>query len=173
MVGMATFIVKRRRELWFAAKAIMQVPEGCAHSDRIERGPRSGACTLDHNVPGRVPRLSQRSIPRVRDPSLPRNRFVPLLLIRLSQLQPVDGFGHVSCRDPRAPTEHFLLSRNLAPALVAPADIVTWRIADAEFVCSLSFASRLIHADQSIRILLAVSLSAAFTVRSIGLSVQL
>ncbi|KAJ7065415.1 aldolase domain-containing protein [Mycena amicta] len=62
----------------------------------------------------------------------------------------VDGFGHVSCRDPRAPTEHFLLSRNLAPALVAPADIVTWRIADAEPVDPDSprgFLERCIHSE--------------------------
>ncbi|KAJ7173447.1 aldolase domain-containing protein [Mycena filopes] len=44
----------------------------------------------------------------------------------------VDGFGHVSCRDPRSPKEHFLLSRNLAPALVTPEDVVTWRISDSE-----------------------------------------
>ncbi|KAF8211048.1 class II aldolase and Adducin N-terminal domain-containing protein [Mycena galopus ATCC 62051] len=50
----------------------------------------------------------------------------------------VDGFGHVSCRDPRSPKEHFLLSRNLAPALVQSEDIVTWRIADSEWVKPIS-----------------------------------
>ncbi|KAJ7230404.1 putative aldolase, partial [Mycena pura] len=62
----------------------------------------------------------------------------------------VDGFGHVSCRDPRAPNEHFLLSRNLAPALVQPDDIVVWRISDAEPVHSNSprgFLERCIHSE--------------------------
>jgi ribulose-5-phosphate 4-epimerase/fuculose-1-phosphate aldolase len=37
----------------------------------------------------------------------------------------VDGFGHVSVRDPRHP-ERFLLARNLAPALVTAADVMTF-----------------------------------------------
>lgn len=40
----------------------------------------------------------------------------------------VDAFGHVSARHPRRP-EHFLLSRNLAPALVTADDIMEF---DAE-----------------------------------------
>ncbi|KAJ6621462.1 class II aldolase and Adducin N-terminal domain-containing protein [Mycena sp. CBHHK59/15] len=62
----------------------------------------------------------------------------------------VDGFGHVSCRDPRSPKDHYLLSRNLAPALVTPADIVTWRIADAEPADPNSprgFLERCIHSE--------------------------
>ncbi|KAJ7760188.1 aldolase domain-containing protein [Mycena olivaceomarginata] len=62
----------------------------------------------------------------------------------------VDGFGHVSCRDPRSPKEHFLLSRNLAPALVQSEDIVTWRISDAEPVDPSSprgFLERCIHSE--------------------------
>ncbi|KAJ7114092.1 aldolase domain-containing protein [Mycena epipterygia] len=62
----------------------------------------------------------------------------------------VDGFGHVSCRDPRSPKDHFLLSRNLAPALVQPQDIVTWRISDAEPVDPDSprgFLERCIHSE--------------------------
>ncbi|KAF7371114.1 Aldolase-II domain-containing protein [Mycena sanguinolenta] len=62
----------------------------------------------------------------------------------------VDGFGHVSCRDPRSPKEHFLLSRNLAPALVKSEDIVTWRISDAEPVDPNSprgFLERCIHSE--------------------------
>jgi len=62
----------------------------------------------------------------------------------------VDGFGHVSCRDPRSPKEHFLLSRNLAPALVQPEDIVTWRISDAEPADPNSlrgFLERCIHSE--------------------------
>src|SRR5437660_8839947 len=35
----------------------------------------------------------------------------------------VDGYGHVSARDPRNP-ERFLLSRARAPVLVQPADIM-------------------------------------------------
>jgi HCOMODA/2-hydroxy-3-carboxy-muconic semialdehyde decarboxylase len=37
----------------------------------------------------------------------------------------VDGFGHVSARHD-ASAEHFLLARNMAPALVTPADILTF-----------------------------------------------
>ena len=37
----------------------------------------------------------------------------------------VDGFGHVSVRHDRSPG-HFLLARNMAPALVTAADIVTF-----------------------------------------------
>ncbi|HYW54209.1 MAG TPA: class II aldolase/adducin family protein [Dongiaceae bacterium] len=37
----------------------------------------------------------------------------------------VDGFGHVSVRDPQNPN-HYQLSRSVAPALVTPADIVTY-----------------------------------------------
>ncbi|KAJ7709013.1 class II aldolase/adducin N-terminal [Mycena rosella] len=62
----------------------------------------------------------------------------------------VDGFGHVSCRDPRSPKDHYLLSRNLAPALVKPEDIVAWRIADAEPVDPNSprgFLERCIHSE--------------------------
>ncbi|KAJ7231725.1 class II aldolase and Adducin N-terminal domain-containing protein, partial [Mycena haematopus] len=62
----------------------------------------------------------------------------------------VDGYGHVSCRDPRSPKEHFLLSRNLAPALVQSADIVTWRISDAEPADPNSprgFLERCIHSE--------------------------
>jgi HCOMODA/2-hydroxy-3-carboxy-muconic semialdehyde decarboxylase len=37
----------------------------------------------------------------------------------------VDGFGHVSVRHDRS-ASHFLLARNMAPALVTPADILTF-----------------------------------------------
>ena len=37
----------------------------------------------------------------------------------------VDGFGHVSVRHDRS-AGHFLLARNMAPALVTPADILTF-----------------------------------------------
>jgi ribulose-5-phosphate 4-epimerase/fuculose-1-phosphate aldolase len=37
----------------------------------------------------------------------------------------VDGFGHVSARDPVAP-DRFLLSRSLAPGQVTPADVMTF-----------------------------------------------
>jgi len=40
----------------------------------------------------------------------------------LAQLNVVDGFGHVSVRDPRDPS-HYLLARSMAPALVTAADI--------------------------------------------------
>ncbi|KAJ7261879.1 aldolase domain-containing protein [Mycena rebaudengoi] len=62
----------------------------------------------------------------------------------------VDGFGHVSCRDPRSPKEHFLLSRNMAPALVRSYDILTWQIADSEPVDispHSGFLERCIHSE--------------------------
>jgi ribulose-5-phosphate 4-epimerase/fuculose-1-phosphate aldolase len=37
----------------------------------------------------------------------------------------LDGFGHVSMRDPRS-ADHFLLSRSMAPALVTAADILAY-----------------------------------------------
>ena len=37
----------------------------------------------------------------------------------------VDGFGHVSVRDPRDP-ERFLLARNMAPALVTAGDVMSF-----------------------------------------------
>jgi ribulose-5-phosphate 4-epimerase/fuculose-1-phosphate aldolase len=37
----------------------------------------------------------------------------------------LDGFGHVSARHPATP-DRFLLSRSLAPALVTPADVMTF-----------------------------------------------
>jgi ribulose-5-phosphate 4-epimerase/fuculose-1-phosphate aldolase len=37
----------------------------------------------------------------------------------------VDGFGHVSVRDPRDPS-HYLMARSMAPALVAADDIITY-----------------------------------------------
>jgi HCOMODA/2-hydroxy-3-carboxy-muconic semialdehyde decarboxylase len=43
----------------------------------------------------------------------------------LARYRVVDAFGHVSVRHPGSPG-HFLLARNMAPALVAPPDIVTF-----------------------------------------------
>ncbi len=43
----------------------------------------------------------------------------------LFQKSVVDGFGHVSVRHDKSP-EHFLLARNMAPALVTRDDIVTF-----------------------------------------------
>src|ERR1700731_2453050 len=37
----------------------------------------------------------------------------------------LDGFGHVSARDPKNP-DHFLMSRSLAPALVTADDIMAF-----------------------------------------------
>src|SRR5579871_1609807 len=37
----------------------------------------------------------------------------------------VDAFGHVSVRHDKRP-DHFLLARSMAPALVTPADIITF-----------------------------------------------
>ncbi len=41
----------------------------------------------------------------------------------LYHLNVVDGFGHVSVRDPQNP-KHFLISRSMAPALVTTADLM-------------------------------------------------
>ncbi|KAJ7066775.1 ribulose-5-phosphate 4-epimerase [Mycena belliarum] len=68
----------------------------------------------------------------------------------LAQHGIVDGFGHISCRDPRSPKDQYLLARNLAPALVGPEDIVAWRISDAEPVDPKSprgFLERCIHSE--------------------------
>jgi HCOMODA/2-hydroxy-3-carboxy-muconic semialdehyde decarboxylase len=43
----------------------------------------------------------------------------------LAEFGVLDGFGHVSARDPRNPT-HFLMSRSLAPALVTADDIMAF-----------------------------------------------
>ena len=39
----------------------------------------------------------------------------------------LDGFGHVSVRDPEDP-KRFLLARNMAPALVEPADVMAFEL---------------------------------------------
>ncbi len=43
----------------------------------------------------------------------------------LAEFGVLDGFGHVSARDPKNP-DHFLMSRSLAPALVAAEDIMAF-----------------------------------------------
>ena len=65
-------------------------------------------------------------------PEAPPPRANPALVERLAVANRilydqgvVDGFGHVSVRHD-ASAEHFLLARNMAPALVAPADILTF-----------------------------------------------
>ncbi|SAK61708.1 class II aldolase/adducin-like protein [Caballeronia glebae] len=42
----------------------------------------------------------------------------------LAQHEVLDGFGHVSVRDPRNP-QHFLIAQSMAPELVQPDDILT------------------------------------------------
>lgn len=42
----------------------------------------------------------------------------------LAQHEVLDGFGHVSARDPRNP-QHFLIAQSMAPELVQPDDILT------------------------------------------------
>jgi ribulose-5-phosphate 4-epimerase/fuculose-1-phosphate aldolase len=60
----------------------------------------------------------------------------------------VDGYGHVSARDPRHP-EHFFLSRALAPALVTADDIMAYDL-DSRPVedrgCEL-YSERFIHGE--------------------------
>ena len=58
----------------------------------------------------------------------------------------VDGYGHVSARDPRNP-ERFLLSRARAPGLVQPSDIMEFGL-DGEPVRDDSrpvYSERFIH----------------------------
>jgi HCOMODA/2-hydroxy-3-carboxy-muconic semialdehyde decarboxylase len=60
----------------------------------------------------------------------------------------VDGFGHVSVRNPANPTT-FLMSRSLAPALVSPEDIVEYG-PDGEAIQAGSpggFLERFIHSE--------------------------
>jgi HCOMODA/2-hydroxy-3-carboxy-muconic semialdehyde decarboxylase len=59
----------------------------------------------------------------------------------------VDGFGHVSVRDPRDATR-YLLARSMAPALVTSADILTYSIATDEPIDAqgrVSYLERFIH----------------------------
>jgi ribulose-5-phosphate 4-epimerase/fuculose-1-phosphate aldolase len=60
----------------------------------------------------------------------------------------LDGYGHVSARDPKRP-EHFFLSRALAPALVTSADIMAYDL-DARAVedrgCEM-YSERFIHGE--------------------------
>jgi HCOMODA/2-hydroxy-3-carboxy-muconic semialdehyde decarboxylase len=60
----------------------------------------------------------------------------------------LDGFGHVSARDPRNPN-HFLLSRSLAPALVTADDLMEFDL-DGNAVDSRGrsvFLERFIHSE--------------------------
>jgi ribulose-5-phosphate 4-epimerase/fuculose-1-phosphate aldolase len=64
----------------------------------------------------------------------------------LARLGVVDGFGHVSVRDPRDPA-HYLLARSMAPALVTAADILTYDLNDAALDANgrTSYLERFIH----------------------------
>src|SRR6516162_6213056 len=60
----------------------------------------------------------------------------------------LDGFGHVSARDPNNPN-HFLMSRSLAPALVTAGDIMEFDL-DGNAVDARGralFLERFIHAE--------------------------
>jgi ribulose-5-phosphate 4-epimerase/fuculose-1-phosphate aldolase len=66
----------------------------------------------------------------------------------LAEFGVVDGFGHVSARDPANP-KHFLMSRSLAPALVTAADIMEFD-EDGNAVDARGrsvFLERFIHAE--------------------------
>jgi ribulose-5-phosphate 4-epimerase/fuculose-1-phosphate aldolase len=66
----------------------------------------------------------------------------------LADLGVLDGFGHVSARDPNNPN-HFLMSRSLAPALVTAADIMEFDL-DGNAVDARGrnlFLERFIHAE--------------------------
>jgi ribulose-5-phosphate 4-epimerase/fuculose-1-phosphate aldolase len=60
----------------------------------------------------------------------------------------VDGFGHISVRHDQSPA-HFLLSRNRAPGLVSPGDILTYGM-DGELAVpsdKRSYLERYIHSE--------------------------
>ena len=66
----------------------------------------------------------------------------------LAELGVLDGFGHVSARDPKNP-DHFLMSRSLAPALVTADDIMEFDL-DGNAVDAKGrslFLERFIHSE--------------------------
>jgi ribulose-5-phosphate 4-epimerase/fuculose-1-phosphate aldolase len=66
----------------------------------------------------------------------------------LAELAVLDGFGHVSARDPNNP-DHFLMSRSLAPALVTGDDIMEFDL-DGNAVDAKGrsvFLERFIHSE--------------------------
>jgi HCOMODA/2-hydroxy-3-carboxy-muconic semialdehyde decarboxylase len=58
----------------------------------------------------------------------------------------VDGFGHVSVRDPRDPAR-YLLARSMAPALVTPSDVICYDLDSTALDAGerTSYAERFIH----------------------------
>jgi ribulose-5-phosphate 4-epimerase/fuculose-1-phosphate aldolase len=66
----------------------------------------------------------------------------------LAQQQIVDGFGHVSVRDPQA-ADRFLLSRSLAPAQVTRADIMRFDLDgnDVDGDTRTPYLERYIHSE--------------------------
>ncbi|HJU33424.1 MAG TPA: class II aldolase/adducin family protein [Hyphomicrobiaceae bacterium] len=67
----------------------------------------------------------------------------------LADQQVLDAYGHVSARHPSRP-DHFLMGRNLAPALVTPADVVEYDL-DGQAINppagATHFLERFIHAE--------------------------
>src|SRR5438105_8484737 len=81
-------------------------------------------------------------------PSAPDSALVARLVLAnriLYHQGVVDGFGHVSARHDREPG-HFLLARNMAPALVRREDIVTFDL-DGE---ALDAAGRRVYLERFI-----------------------
>src|SRR5581483_8094538 len=60
----------------------------------------------------------------------------------------LDGYGHVSARDPRNPN-HYFLSRSLAPALVTAADIVEYDLDSKPIAANArtGYRERFIHGE--------------------------
>jgi HCOMODA/2-hydroxy-3-carboxy-muconic semialdehyde decarboxylase len=88
--------------------------------------------------------LSEDAIKAAADPAI----LASLVLANriLHGLGVLDGYGHVSARDPRQP-DHFFLARSLAPVLVTAADIMAYDL-DAHPVEArdrLMYAERFIH----------------------------
>jgi HCOMODA/2-hydroxy-3-carboxy-muconic semialdehyde decarboxylase len=89
---------------------------------------------------------TERELKAAVDPQILRDLVLANRI--LYALGVLDGYGHVSARDPRDP-EHFFLARALAPALVTEADIMAYDLESSpleERGCEL-YSERFIHGE--------------------------
>jgi ribulose-5-phosphate 4-epimerase/fuculose-1-phosphate aldolase len=106
---------------------------------------RLGAAMLFALLSGPAPTRAQTPAPDV-DPALIEDMVVGSRI--LADFGVLDGFGHVSMRDPGNPN-HFLMSRSLAPALVTADDIMAFDL-DGNAVDARGrtvFLERFIHSE--------------------------
>jgi ribulose-5-phosphate 4-epimerase/fuculose-1-phosphate aldolase len=106
---------------------------------------RSGAAMLFALLSGLAPTRAQTPAPEF-DPALTEDMVTGSRI--LADFGVLDGFGHVSMRDPGNPN-HFLMSRSLAPALVTAADIMAFDL-DGNAVDARGrtvFLERFIHSE--------------------------